>query len=205
MLEYILDNKEWIFSGAGVTAIVAVGTYFLTRSKNKEEPENIFNVAPYQKKPLVSVYDFLPGFVLKRRFKEERLNSYIKIDVRPRGEVVRLNLGELPDCQIWLQLINHGAFDLDIENIKGELNYNGCRISVRTKDHADVNRHSTNESIFLEGTLTGEQAVHCSKENDSPHISLTLRSRIRTKFCVFKKYSGDLQYLNVNVINRRKI
>jgi len=204
LLEYILDNKEWIFSGAGVTAIVVVGTYFLTKSKGKDEPESIFNVAQYHRKPLVSVYTFLPGFVLKRRFKEERINSYIRMDVRPRGEVVRLNLGELPDCQVWLQLINHAPFDLDVENIKGELNYNGCRIFVQTKDHVDVERHNTIESILLEGTLTGEQAAHCSKENDSPYISLALRSRIRSKFGVFKKYSGDLQYLNVSVINRRK-
>lgn len=204
MLEYIINNKEWIFSGAGVTALVLLGTYFLKRPNSKIEPDSVFGAIESPKMSLISLYSMIPDFILRWRFKESRINSLIKIDVRPRGEAIRLNLGELPDCQVWIQLVNHSPFDLDIENIKGELNYNGCRVSVETKDHIDILKHSSHDSILLEGPLTGEQASHCSRNNDSSYTSLILRTRIRTDFGIFKKHSGDLQYFNVHIINKRE-
>jgi len=126
------------------------------------------------------------------------------MDVRPRGEAVKLNLGELPECQIWLQVTNHSSFNIDFESIKGVLNYNGCRIDIEAKGHIDINSHTTSDLVCLEGTLTGEQAEHCSKETENPYVSLTLTSRIRTKFGLFKKCLSDLQYLNIHIINKRK-
>ncbi|MCU7875161.1 MAG: hypothetical protein KZQ91_20690 [Candidatus Thiodiazotropha sp. (ex Lucinoma borealis)] len=204
MLEYIINNKEWIFSGAGVTGVAILGTYFLKRLMSKDEPDSVFDIVQPPVSSIISLYSLVPNFILRYRFKETRINSFIKIDVRPRGESIRLNLGELPDCQIWVQLVNHSPFDLDIESIQGELNYNGCRVSVETRDHIDVSKHSSNGSILLEGTLTGEQAIHCSKENNTSYTSLTLRTRIGTTFGVFKKYSGDLQYMHVSTMNKRE-
>ena len=205
MLEYIANNKEWIFSGAGVTTFVLLVTYFLKSSKKKNEPDSIFGVTESANDSLVSLYTLIPNFILRWRFKEARVNSLIKIDVLSRGESIRLNLGELPDCQVWIQVVNHSPFDLDIENIKGELNYNGCRVSVELKHHIDVSKHSTNDSVLLEGKLNGEQANHCSKDNNSSHTSLTLRTRFITRLGVFKKQSGDLQCLHVHIMNKREI
>ena len=207
MLEYIFNNIDWIFSGAGVTALVLLGTYFIKRynSKNVIQTDGILGVVETINESLISLYSIIPNFILRWRFKEARVNSLLTIDVRPRGESIRLNLGELPECQVWVQLVNHSPFDLDIENIKGELNYNGCRVNIETKEHINVSRHSSNDNIFLEGALTGEQANHCSKNNKESFTSLSLRIRIRTKFGIFKKHSGDLQSLHVRVINKREI
>lgn len=205
MLDYIINNKEWIFSGAGVTLVLLLGALFKKRSKKVTNETGIFDSHPPISQPLVSVYTLVPNFLLKWRFREYRLNALIKIDIRSRGEAIRLNLGELPDCRIWLLLINHSPFDLDVESIKGELNYNGCRISVESKDHIDVSKHSSNDAILLEGTLTGDQAIHCSKENTKTYTSLTLRSRIKTSFGVFKKHSGELQCMNVEILNKREL
>ncbi len=205
MFEYISENREWIFSGAGVTALVILGgcLYKLLKRKEKPQPDNIFGIDFTPTPSIVSFYNLVPNFVLKHRFLEPRINSLIKMDVRPRGEPIRLNCGELPDCQIWLQVINHSPFDLDIENIKGDLNYNGCKINVETKEHIDIPKHSSNNCVLLEGTLTGEQANHCSKDNGVSYTSLTLRSRIRTSFGIFKKQSDDLQSLHVHIMNKR--
>ena len=123
--------------------------------------------------------------------------------MRPRGDSVRLNLGELPECQVWLQVINHSPFFIEIESIKGELNYNGCRVSVENRDHIDISKHSSNDIVLLEGKLTGEQAAHCSKDNENPYVSLILRAKMRTSFRIFKKYTGDLQEFSVDVFNKR--
>ena len=202
-MKYIVANKEWIFSGGGVTALVITVGYFLNKSKTKVITDNIFSVKEVPNESIVSLYSFLPNIILRHLFKETRLSSLIKLDVRPRGESVCLNLGELPDCRVWLIVTNHSPFELDIENIKGELNYNGCRISIETKHLIDISKHSSYENVLLEGVLTGEQANHCSKGNVGVRHSLTLQSRIKTKLGVFKKQSGGLSSLNVQRSNKR--
>ncbi len=205
LFEYISENKEWIFSGVGVTALAFVGTYILKVSKKKEVPVNVFDLEKAPKKSILSLYSLAPNFILRWRFKELRINQLVKIDTRPRGESIHLNLGELPNCTVWVQIINHTPFYLDIENIKGELNYKGCGISIETKDHVGTARHTSNDGVLLEGVLTGEQANHCSKDDDDSYNSLSLRARIRTRFGVFKKYSGDLQCLHIHIVNKRKL
>ena len=205
MLEYISENKEWLFSGIGVTILIIIGGWLYKSPKQPTEPTNNFGFVTPPTPSIISLYSFIPSFILKFRFTEIRVNSLIEFNVRSSDESIRLNLGELPDCQVWLQVINHSPFDLEIENIKGDLNHNGCRISIETMEHINIAKHSSSNAALLEGTLTGEQANHCSKENKSSHTSLRLRSRIRTRFGVFKKHSGDMQYVNVYIINKREI
>lgn len=201
-----------MFSGVGVTVVVLLGTLFV-RNHNKKnedlnkknEEANVFCTVKSHYKPIISLYSIVPSAILRWRFKESRINSLINIDVRPRGDAIRLNLGELPDCQVWVQFVNHSPFDLDVESIKGELVYRGCKVSVETRDHIDISKHSSKDSILLEGVMTGEQAIHCSHEDKSNYSSLILRGRIRTKFGLFKKYTGDLQSLHIEIINARKI
>jgi len=193
LLELILENKDWLFSGAGVVVATFVISKIVSSKKKKSNNSSLANL-----------YKMVPGFILKRRFPEQRLTSFVTIDIRSRGESVRLNLGELPDCQAWLYFVNHSPFDIEIESIKAVLNYNGCCIDLENKDHVDVKSHSTNDLIYLQGKLTGEQAVHCSREVEHLNVSLSLNLKIRTSFGVFKKYSGDLQTFNVSIINRRK-
>jgi len=204
MLDFFAYNKEWLFSGAGVTVIVFVSTIFFKKRTKQEKREDLFGLEYNTKKqPLVSIYSFIPKLILNHRFKDTRLDSLISLDVRPRGESVQLDLGELPKCQVWLKLTNHSPFDLDIESIKGDLNYYGCTISLETNQHIDIYKHSSNENILLEGPLTGEQAEHCSRYNEGTLPSLTIRSRVKTRLGVFKKQSRGLQAVNVQLLNIR--
>lgn len=97
MLDFISNNREWIFSGVGVTAILIVGGYLIKLfKKEKDRTANLFVVDVPKAHPLVSVYSMIPNPILRLRFPESRFNSLLRMDVRPRGESVRLNLGELP-------------------------------------------------------------------------------------------------------------
>lgn len=203
MLEFISENKEWMFSGVGVTAIVIIWSLLRKSPQTKEVRADIFSYVHREPTSIISLYSLIPNFILKWRFPEIRVNSSIYIDVRPGAESIRLNLGELPTCQVWLQVTNHLPFNIVIENIKTNFNYNGCVINVEATDHIDIAKHSSSYSVLLEGNLTGEQANHCSKNNTS-YTSLTIRSRISTRFGIFKKQLNEVRDINVHVINKRE-
>ena len=192
-----------MFSGVGVTALVITVSYLYKSLKEKETKIDVFTIESPQAKSIISLYSLLPSFILKRLFPEVRVNSSIKIDIVPGAESIRLNLGELPSCQIWMQVTNHLPFDIIIENIKANLNYNGCVINVEATDHIDISKHCSIYSILLEGNLTGEQANHCS-ENKASYTSISFRSRIRTSFGIFKKQLSETRDMNVHIINKRE-
>lgn len=109
MYELLFENKEWLFSGAGLIVLSIVATLFINIYKKSEKgvSEKLFNI-----------YNVLPDFILKRRFSEERLNRFLNVDLRSRDESAKLNLGELPTCQIWVSIINHSPFNVEIEKYK---------------------------------------------------------------------------------------
>ncbi len=197
MLEYISENKDWIFSGIGISifGIIIFIVRYIIKNKDNNGSQEVNGVA--------NCYRIIPNIILRKLFPASRISSLVLMDIRSRGDSVRLNLGELPECQIWLQITNHSPFKIDFESIRGVLNYNGCSINIDDVDHFDINPHSTGNSFYLKGDLTGEQANHCSKETDKPYVSLALNSRMRTRFIVFKKCLSDLQYFNVYIINKR--
>ena len=195
MYELLVENKEWLFSGAGLIVLSIVTTFFINVYKKSEKGVS---------KKLFNIYNVLPDFILKRRFSEERLNRFLNVDLRPRDESAKLNLGELPTCQIWVSVVNHSPFNIEIESIKGEFNYNGCSINLGNREHLNISSHSTNDSVLLEGMLTDNQAEHCSQEREELHVSLIIKIRMRTSFGIYKKNTGHLQRFTVTVINRRK-
>ena len=205
MFDSIVENKEWLFSGVGISAlalIIAAVVFiykFIVGRKEKLEGSAITD------NDYFDCYRYVPDYFLRRSFSEHKVISHVKMDVRSRGDSVNLRLGQLPTCEVWLQVINHTPFPLDVETIKGVLNYNGCSINIENKHHIDIDRHSTIDSVLLEGDLTGEQAEHCSIDKDKTYTSLTLHSRIRTKFALFKKDTGDISYLHVAIMNRRRV
>lgn len=195
LFELINENKEWLFSGAGILVLTIIFS-FIRKASKKEIQDS---------KQLMNIYCLVPNSVLRRQFSEQRINKLVNIDLMPRGESAKLNLCELPICQVWLCVVNHSPFSIEFESIKGELNYNGCRVSIENSDHTNISPHSTNDTVLLEGPLTGEQAIHCSRENKQPYVLLTIKARMRTSFGIFKKHSGDLRSFNITVINKRKV
>ncbi|MCK4742896.1 MAG: hypothetical protein KAT25_03675 [Sulfuriflexus sp.] len=197
MFEFISENKDWLFSGAGISVFTIIYFKYRAYKKNNECLNDDSN--------LVDCYRYIPCFVLKKAFPHSRFIHSVRLDVRQHGEAVNLNLGELPECEVWLQVINHSPFSLDVESIKGVLNYDGCSIDVESAHHIDLEKHTTSDSVLLKGKLTGAQAEHCSKDADQKNASLVLRSRIRTKFALFKKDSYDIRDLHVRIMNKRKV
>ncbi len=58
MWDYILNNKEWIFSGIGVFVLTLIVTYLAMRKKDKKtlfENKNNFNDSPIKNSPITNI------------------------------------------------------------------------------------------------------------------------------------------------------
>lgn len=71
---------------------------------------------------------WLPKIVLRRIFTKRRLADLVYIDVKPRGESVRVNINETPSYDIWFQIINLTPFEIELDRAELDLNFSGIGI-----------------------------------------------------------------------------
>lgn len=77
------------------------------------------------------IFRWLPDFILKRVFSKRRLSELIYIDVKPRGESVRVDVGQPPIFEVWLQLINMTPFEVELDRAELEMNFSGIRVKYK--------------------------------------------------------------------------
>lgn len=73
-------------------------------------------------------FSWLPNFVLRRIFSKQRLSELVYIDVKPRGESVRVNINETSSFHIWLQIINMTPFEVELDRAELDINFSGVGI-----------------------------------------------------------------------------
>lgn len=106
--------------------------------------------------PIGSVWSFLrwlPHFVLRRFFPRARLGELQYVDISPRHESVRLDLGEVPSISIWLQLINLSPFPVELDRAEFELNCLGgvAKVAVLRKQTLEP---GAIERLYLNGPIS---------------------------------------------------
>ncbi len=174
MIEGILNNIEWLFSGVGVVVGIAILNFILKLKFSG--PANILN--------RVSEY-----IVSSFRSSEDIANN-IDIDLRPRHTPFELWLHELPKTQAWLRVTNLNPFTLTLKSISLEFGYGGLTAKSKN-DHYNQNieKYSINNGILVEGDLTGEQADYIAKYQENPQCRVSIKA-------TFKSPSKEVFYEN---------
>jgi hypothetical protein len=146
---------------------------------------------------------WLPGFVLRYFFSPGRLSALQYVDLQPRGESTKIDLGELARYTVWINIINLSPFAVELDRAEFELWFAGTQIKsqvlsrqwispgelatiqlsgVISDGHADVMARTLRLNPSAEGTLNGWIDFNCK-----------LRS--------FKRQVGNLSGVRVSVIN----
>ena len=194
VLEWFLDNKEWLFGGAGIAFL----TFLISKLTRRRQETG---KARRRRPPLVSS---LPNFVLRKYFGSERLSELLYVDIRPRGDPINLDLGKLPRAEVWLQVINHSPFDIHVEKVSAELCCGSTTISLRMDMPRTTMAHSTDDGILLKADLTDAQADHCSQLKDDDFRYITVVLSCQTSFARFVKKTGWLESIRVRRLNLRR-
>jgi hypothetical protein len=73
---------------------------------------------------------WLPGFALRHFFPRERLAALQYVDLRPRHEAARVDLGEAASFELWLNVINLSPFEVELDRAEFEFSYAGASLKA---------------------------------------------------------------------------
>ncbi|MCO6414100.1 MAG: hypothetical protein J5I92_15280 [Thiogranum sp.] len=194
MIDWISNNKEWLFGGVGVAVVAFVSTALW---------RNV-SVVCVASKLSRSCASYLPNFLLRRLFKPLSLETLVNIDLRPRGDSINMNLGELPAAKIWLQIINHSPFDIELANMTVELWCGAATVDLSRVESISIKAHSTNNDVLVKGALTGEQAEYCSRLTEGDYLGIRINASFKSPFASFSKDTGQMECLHVRTLNKRE-
>lgn len=79
---------------------------------------------------LRSVLKWIPPFLIRRFYPADRLAQLIYLDLQPRYEAVRIDLGSAATARVVLQLINLSPFPVQIDRASFRLMFAGATISM---------------------------------------------------------------------------
>lgn len=186
MIEGILNNIEWLFSGIGV--IVGIAFLNFIRKIKFSAPVRILTNAS---ECIVSLFK-----------SSEDISNCIDIDIRPRNAPFELWLHELPRSQAWLRVTNLNPFSVSIKVISLEFGYGGLTAKSKNDYHnLKVDKYSINNGVLVEGDLTGDQADYIAKYQENPQCRLSIKATIKTPLKEVYYENSWLEGVPVKLVN----
>lgn len=154
---------------------------------------------------IVEIWKYLrwfPPFILKRVFSKERLSDLVLIDVQPRHESVRVDLGEASSYTIWLQVINMTPFEVELDRAEFDFMCVGTKV---TKQYIkkEVFKPGQVNSLHIEGDIPSAKANQIARLLDQNRSSISLHCEFNCRLHNFSKVRRNLDGVNVHFINVR--
>lgn len=145
-------------------------------------------------------FKWLPGFILRRLFTKERLADLVIIDVQPRHQSVRTNLGEIASYDIYFQVINMTPFQIELDRAEIEFYCAGTRLKAQ---HIKKMTYHPGEisNLHIEGDITSEKANQIAKLYDKNSSSINIHCEFNCKLHDFTKSQHSLEGVNTEFIN----
>jgi len=147
-------------------------------------------------------FRWVPGFVMSRLFTKERLADLVLIDVKPRHESVRVNLGEVASYDLWFQVINMSPFPIELD--RAEIIFS-C-IGTRLKTHyIKKTKYQPGEvsSLYINGDIDSDKADRIAKLYNKNTSSISLHCEFNCNLHDFTKTQDNLEGVNTIFINEQ--
>ena len=146
----------------------------------------------------LSLFNFVPGFLLRKFYSKKGMVREVEIAIDSRGESLVFDLGRRPCCRLWLKITNNLPFDIEFEQLNAKVYFDTLRINVALDedDSLKIRKYSSADEILLRGELSNEQVVVCSKKMDK-YLPVEINARIQTRFNYIDKNSGHLANYHV--------
>lgn len=169
---WIWDNKEWLFSGAGVVVFAAVLTWLVKRKPAPERdylndgghtllmPQMQMEPAPHWGWRVMEKIPGLAGWARRNIYTESEILKRVRITVRSEGEgIVLYRNGEDGDARVRLDVVNLNPFPLLIDRITGQVTVADCPIApINVGDQYEVPASGWTD-VYFQVPLTANQVT----------------------------------------------
>ncbi|MDH5646879.1 MAG: hypothetical protein OEZ01_12770 [Candidatus Heimdallarchaeota archaeon] len=146
------------------------------------------------------ILKWLPWFILKRIFTKERMADLLIVDVRPRHDYARVDLGEVSTYEIWFQVINMSPFDVEMDRAEIEFRCAGTMLnkSYIKKTIFDSGKVS---NFRIKDDIPEGKANSIARHYDSNDSSISIHIDFNCKLFSFNKQENNLSGVIPSYIN----
>ncbi|MGD9157502.1 MAG: hypothetical protein PVG39_03780 [Desulfobacteraceae bacterium] len=180
MIDWIIVNKEWLFSGLGLFILgLFIREYGIRKWKKGLKTNSERDKIYVRKKSFTS---YLPIFIIRLIYKPEKIVSKINIDFRSFNAINFKPNSEMPKLSIWFKITNLSFLDIELDRMILDIWF-----GQPTCNGAMLNRHylpagEITEGIFFETILNTKQEEKIKRFIDDSKRSGQLHLNIKAYF-----------------------
>ncbi len=142
-------------------------------------------------------FKWLPNYLLRRIFSKKRLSELIYIDIKPRGDSVRVNLNETSSYEVWLQFINMSPFDVELDRAEFDFNFGGTGVKNKHLRKSVIKSGQIFDLRISDGIEGNKAKVISRMSNSGNESSVNLYCVFNCKLHQFEKDNLHLGCVNV--------
>jgi hypothetical protein len=145
-------------------------------------------------------FRWLPKFILRKLFSQERLGDLVLIDVQARHEAVYANLGEIASYLICFQIINMSPFDVELDRAEIEFVCAGTAVS---KQHIKKVAFKAGQigTLLVKGEIETPKANQIVRHYKDNRSSISMHCEFNCSLHNFAKVCSNLEGVNVQFEN----
>ncbi|WP_394203785.1 hypothetical protein [Marinagarivorans algicola] len=150
-------------------------------------------------------FKWLPKFILKRIFSKKRLAELIYVDIKPRGEAVRVSINETSSFNIYLQFINMSPFEVELERAELELNFSGVGVKSTYLKKCKIKAGEIYDLYITDYIDSGRNEVLNRMAQTCNESSVALYCGFNSILHVFEKENVYLSAVNVKYMGVKRL
>ena len=145
-------------------------------------------------------FRWLPGFILRRLFTKRRLADLIIIDVQPRHQSVKVNLGDVASYDIYFQVINMSPFFIELDRAEIEFICAGTRLQSQYIKKVKFAPGGI-ATLYIPGDIDSAKADQIARHYKINDSYINLHVECNCKLHNFQKTQHNLDGVNVVYVN----
>lgn len=150
--------------------------------------------------PVLRRVPFLVALVGRWYFTPARMASLVYVDLFPRYESARVDLGDVASFQLHLQLMNLTPFTLELDRANFRFYCGGLPLETHLLERRSI-RSGASESLFLSGSISEGAANQIAKMSRENPTYLEGNIEFNCSVRSFAKKVGSLSGVQTVIVN----
>lgn len=142
---------------------------------------------------------WLPGFLLRRHFTQDKLAQLIYVDLRPRHNSAVVDLGESASFSLYLMAINLSPFSVELDRASFQFWLGGSTMDASILKKQIIAPGEI-VSLYIKGTIPEGPAKQMAKHPENP-VALEGNIEFNCTVRSFAKTVGHLDGINPIIHN----
>lgn len=212
---WVWDNKEWLFSGVGVTAAVAFLAFIRRRRRSPQSGVDDSDDFPFLAQPVAPpepsrvwrAVSHIPGltrYAQKRIFTDDEIAKRIRVTIRSEGDGISIyKSGEEGTASVYLDVLNLNPFPISLHPITGDLTVADAAIApLNSVDRFDIGAQSYADVSFscqLSKAQMGNAVMQADARPDATagvHVNIYVETPLGRLKLMRRTSSGNRRFVN---------